>query len=159
MVKRLPDTFPTGEMNRSSTTVEPQHPATVEIWTLLRACMGMVGFGLKVEDGWRRFGAYDAVSVPGLGWAAAVSPYTDKVEARYEQPPGAKAGLGVHMRMHDLRHAHASWLLAGGADLKTVMDRLGHSHIQTTQKYLHTLPEADEQALAALTRIESRASR
>jgi site-specific recombinase XerD len=63
------------------------------------------------------------------------------------------------MRMHDLRHAHASWLLAGGADLKTVMDRLGHSHIQTTQKYLHTLPEADEQALAALTRIESRASR
>jgi site-specific recombinase XerD len=63
------------------------------------------------------------------------------------------------MRMHDLRHAHASWLLAGGADLKTVMDRLGHSQIQTTQKYLHTLPEADEQALAALTRIESRARR
>jgi site-specific recombinase XerD len=61
------------------------------------------------------------------------------------------------MRMHDLRHAHASWLLAGGADLKTVMDRLGHSQIQTTQKYLHTLPEADELALAALTRIESRA--
>jgi site-specific recombinase XerD len=74
-------------------------------------------------------------------------------------PALAKAGLGVHMRMHDLRHAHASWLLAGGADLKTVMDRLGHSQIQTTQKYLHTLPEADEQALAALTRIESRARR
>jgi integrase len=78
---------------------------------------------------------------------------------RYWLPALAKAGLGVHMRMHDLRHAHASWLLAGGADLKTVMDRLGHSQIQTTQKYLHTLPEADEQALAALTRIESRARR
>ena len=63
------------------------------------------------------------------------------------------------MRMHDLRHAHASWLLTGGADLKTVMDRLGHSQIQTTQKSLHTLPEADEQALAALTRTESRARR
>jgi integrase len=78
---------------------------------------------------------------------------------RYWLPALAKAGLGVHMRMHDLRHAHASWLLAGGTDLKTVMDRLGHSQIQTTQKYLHTLPEADEQALAALTRIESRARR
>jgi site-specific recombinase XerD len=36
--------------------------------------------------------------------------------------------------MHDFRHAHASWLLAGGADLKTVMDRLGHSQITTTQR-------------------------
>jgi integrase len=49
-----------------------------------------------------------------------------------------------------------SWLLAGGADLKTVMDRLGHPQIQTTQKYLHTLPDADDQALDAVTRIRSR---
>lgn len=63
------------------------------------------------------------------------------------------------MRIHDLRHAHASWLLAGGADLKTVMDRLGHSQIQTTQKYLHTLPDTHEQALGALTRIEKQRAR
>jgi integrase len=49
---------------------------------------------------------------------------------------------------------NASWLLAGGADLKTVMDRLGHTQIQTTQKYLHTLPDADE-ALAAFQRPRS----
>jgi integrase len=76
---------------------------------------------------------------------------------RYWQPAVAKAGLAVPVRVHDLRHAHASWLLAGGADLKTVMDRLGHRQIQTTQKYLHTLADADDQALAALTRVESRA--
>jgi hypothetical protein len=29
------------------------------------------------------------------------------------------------------------------------MDRLGHTQIQTTQKYLHTLPNADDKALAA----------
>jgi len=52
-------------------------------------------------------------------------------------PSLERAKLGHHVRMHDLRHAHASWLLAGGADLKTVMDRMGHSQIQTTQKYLH----------------------
>jgi hypothetical protein len=34
--------------------------------------------------------------------------------------------------MHDLRHAHASWLLAGGSDLKSVMERMGHAQIQTT---------------------------
>jgi site-specific recombinase XerD len=54
--------------------------------------------------------------------------------------------------MHDLRHAHASWLLAGGADLKSVMDRMGHSQIQTTQRHLHSLPDADEKALAAFQR-------
>jgi hypothetical protein len=44
------------------------------------------------------------------------------LRTRYWRPAVAKAGLGVPVRVHDLRHAHASWLLAGGADLKTVMD-------------------------------------
>lgn len=76
---------------------------------------------------------------------------------RYWLPALESAELGFHVRMHDLRHAHASWLLAGGADLKTVMDRLGHNQIQTTQKYLHTLPDAHEQALKALSRVQGRA--
>lgn len=33
-----------------------------------------------------------------------------------------------------------SWLLAGGSDLKSVMDRMGHAQIITTQRYLHTPP-------------------
>jgi site-specific recombinase XerD len=58
--------------------------------------------------------------------------------------------------MHDLRHAHASWLLAGGADLKGVMERMGHAQIQTTQKYLHTLPETDRKNIDAFSRIADR---
>ena len=72
---------------------------------------------------------------------------------RYWLPALERAGIDFQVRVHDLRHAHASWLLAGGADLKTVMERLGHSQIQTTQRYLHTLPGADEQALHAFQRI------
>jgi integrase len=45
---------------------------------------------------------------------------------------------------------------AGGADLKTVMDRMGHSQIQTTQKYLHALPDAEDRALAAFQRTRER---
>lgn len=67
-------------------------------------------------------------------------------------PARTAAGLG-NVRIHDLRHAHASWLLAGGADLQVVKERLGHASIATTEKYLHTLPTADETALDALSRI------
>ena len=62
------------------------------------------------------------------------------------------------MRVHDLMHAHASWLLAGGADLQVVKQRLGHGSLRTTERYLHTLPEADETALKALSKIRNRAS-
>jgi site-specific recombinase XerC len=37
--------------------------------------------------------------------------------------------VDFEVRVHDLRHAHASWLLAGGSDLKSVMDRMGHAQI------------------------------
>jgi len=66
------------------------------------------------------------------------------------------AEIGIRVRVHDLRHAHASWLLAGGADLQVVKDRLGHGSLRTTEKYLHTLPNADDTALHALRRIRTR---
>lgn len=71
---------------------------------------------------------------------------------RVWQPAVKAAGLERPVRMHDLRHAHASWLLAGGADLPATMERLGHRQLATTQQYVHTLPDADQRALAAFTR-------
>jgi integrase len=71
--------------------------------------------------------------------------------------PAIKAsGADFDVRVHDLRHAHASWLLAGGSDLRSVMDRMGHAQITTTQKYLHALPDADAKNLEALNRIRGR---
>jgi site-specific recombinase XerD len=69
--------------------------------------------------------------------------------------PARKAAGLSKVRIHDLRHAHASWLLAGGADLQVVKERLGHASIATTEKYLHSLPTADETALDALTKIRN----
>jgi site-specific recombinase XerD len=74
------------------------------------------------------------------------------------KPAVDAAGLGFYVRMHDLRHAHASWLLAGGADLGSVMERLGHRQITTTQNYLHALPDSDRTALDAFTRIRQRST-
>jgi integrase len=73
-------------------------------------------------------------------------------------PACGAAGLAFTPTMRDLRHAHASWLLAGGADIQVVKERLGHATIATTERYLHTLPDADETALDALRVIRNRGS-
>jgi len=76
---------------------------------------------------------------------------------RVWRPAITASGIDFDVRVHDLRHAHASWLLAGGSDLKSVMDRMGHAQITTTQKYLHKLPDADQKNLTALDRIRNSA--
>jgi hypothetical protein len=43
-----------------------------------------------------------------------------------------------------------------GADLRSGMGRMGHSRIQTTQEYLHTLPDTDQRHLDALPRVQNR---
>lgn len=63
--------------------------------------------------------------------------------------------VGERPTFHKLRHAHASWLLAGGADVVVVMERLGHRNLATTQRYLHALDPVDETALGALDHFEA----
>jgi site-specific recombinase XerD len=69
-------------------------------------------------------------------------------------PAVRAAGIGRRVRVRDLRHAHASWVLAGGADLQIVRERLGHAGLRATEN-LHTLPDTDDAALAAFARTRT----
>ena len=77
----------------------------------------------------------------------------DDVTRRFAQLVRS-AGLPI-IRLHDLRHTHASHALAAGVPVKVVSDRLGHSSTIITENiYQHVMPKVAADAaelIASLT--------
>ena len=64
-----------------------------------------------------------------------------------------QAGLH-HIRIHDLRHTHATLLLKAGVHPKIVSERLGHASVAVTlDLYSHVLPGLQEAAAEKFDRI------
>ena len=72
---------------------------------------------------------------------------------RHFRPAVARAKLDPRLRVYDLRHVHATLLLAAGVSVKVVSERLGHaSAAMTLDVYAHVLPGMQE---AATKKIEA----
>lgn len=83
------------------------------------------------------------------------SPRTPSTVTQQFRRTAKRAGFS-NVRLHDLRHTHASLMLQQGTDMKTISTRLGHSSVAfTMDTYAHMLPGMQKSAMekfeAALT--------
>lgn len=61
---------------------------------------------------------------------------------------GIKASGVTPIRLHDIRHSHASYLLNNGANIIAVSKRLGHATItQTLETYAHLMRDSEEKLI------------
>jgi site-specific recombinase XerD len=162
--RRLPDAPRPAEVDRELTSLEGESPLALRNRALvelvysagLRSAeavgldLGDVDFEQERVHVRRGKGAKDRV-VP-LGEEAALWVARYLRDARPKLARGAEDALflsangrrldtstlrRVAAHPHRLRHAFATHLLEGGADLRTIQELLGHSSLSTTQVYSH----------------------
>ncbi|WP_406127552.1 tyrosine recombinase XerC [Streptomyces sp. NBC_00989] len=76
-----------------------------------------------------------------------------KIERHMRRIRKQVPGLSPEFRYHDLRHYYASMLIASGADVKIVQQRLRHSKATTTlNTYGHLWPDSDQSTRTAVER-------
>jgi integrase len=81
------------------------------------------------------------------------APFNPEATALMFKRLGEKAGL-PKVRLHDLRHGHATHLLAAGANPRMVSERLGHSSVAfTLDRYGHVLDGMQSTAAAAVAAL------
>lgn len=72
-------------------------------------------------------------------------PYTKSYLA-HEMERGCKATGVKRIRIHDIRHSHASLLIEMGFNILAISERLGHKNVQTTwNTYAHLYPDKGRQ--------------
>jgi integrase len=100
---------------------------------------------LELGEAWREHGLVFASSV-----GTPIEPRN--VNRRWDELR-AKAGLDW-LRLHDLRHGCATFLLAQGVPARAIMEVLGHGEIGVTMNtYAHVLPQLRQEAADAMDEL------
>lgn len=129
-----------GQTKSGKARVVDLDAGTVGVLREWRKARGVVGLGLVRQSAYV-FGQLDGGHMD-----------PDTLSARFVRHlTSAGKALGTDavpaVRVHDLRHTHATALLRAGTPVKVVSERLGHSDVMTTLRvYQHVMPGMQAQA-------------
>lgn len=91
----------------------------------------------------------------GIGKSDRIFYFTKSALDKEIKRIAAKAGLPP-IRVHDLRHSHASMLIEMGFTPLEIADRLGHESVKTTlDTYSHLYPDKDQQLAERLNQLRN----
>lgn len=72
----------------------------------------------------------------------------------HEMERGSKKTDVKRIRIHDIRHSHASLLINQGCDALILADRLGHEKVSTTlNTYSHLFPHKQQELVSNLEQL------
>ena len=116
---------------------EPKNPQSIRkvsinstLYRYLMTLKSIKSVDDQFSDSWFIFGGID--------------PLPRTTIERVKNKAAKKAGI-KKIRLHDLRHSHASNLIGSGMDIVAVSRRLGHSDVSTTLKvYTHMIKKNDD---------------
>lgn len=90
----------------------------------------------------------------GVHRNSRIFPYT-KSYFEHEMIRGTKDGQVKRIRLHDIRHSHASLLIELGFSPLAVADRLGHEKVETTlNTYSHLFPHKRDEVAEKLQKLK-----
>ena len=93
-------------------------------------------------------------TIYGLKDTDRIFPFT-KYFLEHEMQRGCKISGVKKIRLHDLRHSHASLLIEMGFSPLLIADRLGHEKVETTlNTYSHLWPHKQEEVVLRLQSLE-----
>lgn len=93
-------------------------------------------------------------SIYGLQDSDRIFPFT-KYFLEHEMKRGCKKSGVKKIRLHDLRHSHASLLIEQGFSPLLIAERLGHENVETTlNTYSHLWPHKQEEVASRLQALE-----
>ncbi|ERT36391.1 MULTISPECIES: tyrosine-type recombinase/integrase [Fusobacterium] len=80
----------------------------------------------------------------------------NKASYRYNFKNATIKVLGRDLRVHDLRHSHASFLINNGVDILLISKRLGHSNTaMTLNVYSHLYPDRESEAIKLINKLKA----
>ncbi len=119
------------------------------IWLSVKHSKGGKDREIKVpSELWELFKSYigSYVQNAGASQERRLFPLSTRQVERIISDAGKRSSIRKRPSPHWLRHTNATLALLNGASLQQVQETLGHSHINTTQRYMHTVEQIKKAA-------------
>lgn len=147
---KLSNDFSTTLLYERGKKIDGKHPICVDLGlqTALNCILYVCSYGLNDQEGWGSSGsiAYPRDAAAGIRHVISWGGRPVRSICRAWHTALTRAGIGRRIRPYDLRHAFATYALAGSADIGSVARLMGHTDASMILKTYQHVQDAQKRA-------------